>query len=290
MAALEFVDTHVHFNDFSRDELRWSWLEPDAVHPILGRIDGIKHQRYGPEEFLGETRLANVSKVVHVQAALGSEDPVDETRWLQELHQQTGLPQAIVADAPLQDPDVEAVLAAHVEHDNVRGIRDFGQGEGYLEDPAFHRGYALLSRYGLLFDMDTTWEDMPVARDLARSNPDTTLVVDHCGFPRERTDDYFESWRRAVHELAGAPNVVMKLSGLGMCDPQWTVESFRPWIHECLEAFGVDRCVFATNWPVDRLYSSYTDLVDAYAALVAELRQDEQVALFSSNAERVFDI
>ncbi len=95
-----------------------------------------------------------------------------------------------------------------------------------------------------------------------------------------------EAWdaRRAP----GAPNVVCKVSGLGMCDNAWTVESIRPWVLECIEAFGTERTFFGTNWPVDRLYSSYGDVVDAYETIVAGFTEAEQIALFSGNAERIF--
>jgi predicted TIM-barrel fold metal-dependent hydrolase len=75
-----------------------------------------------------------------------------------------------------------------------------------------------------------------------------------------------------------------------MCDPNWTVESLRPWVSTCIELFGVDRAFFGTNWPVDRLFSSYTDVIDAYAALISDYSEAEQTALFSGNAERIFKI
>jgi predicted TIM-barrel fold metal-dependent hydrolase len=90
--------------------------------------------------------------------------------------------------------------------------------------------------------------------------------------------------------LAGAPNVVCKISGLGMCDNQWTVESIRPWVLACIESFGTERSFFGTNWPVDRLYSSFGDVVDAYATIISDFTEAEQTALFSGNAERIFRI
>ncbi len=289
MNDLAFVDTHIHFNDFDQPQLRWDWLDPDAVHPILGDINGIKHRRYIDREFHAETRFSNVTKVVHVQAALGTPDPVSETAWLQEMADRSGVPQCIVAEAHLQQPDVERTIERQVEFGNVRGIRNFAVGD-YLVDPDFERGFSLLARYGLLLDLDTTWEQMGKARALAERHPDTFIVIDHCGFPRERTPEYFENWRHAVRDVSGAPNIWLKISGLGMCDPLWTVDSFRPWVEECLESFGGERCIFGTNWPVDRLYSSYPDLVAAYRELIAQYSPSEQVALFSANAERLFRI
>lgn len=288
---MDFVDTHVHYFDWREADrgLTWSWLAPEAMHPILGDINGMKSQRFTAEEFRAESRFSNVSKCVHVQAALGTEDPVVETAWLQEMADDHGFPDAIVADASLQDPDVDRVLERHSEFRNMRGIRDFGQGD-YLVDPAFHRGYAHLEKYGWVCDLDCFWENFHKARALAEQFPNIVLVLDHAGFPQERTDEYFANWSRALHDLAGADNVVVKISGLGMRDERWTVDSLRPWVHECLEAFGTDRAFFGTNWPLDRLYSSYTDVISAYRELVTEFTDDEQRALLAGNAERVYRI
>jgi predicted TIM-barrel fold metal-dependent hydrolase len=292
MASLPFVDTHVHFYDFSRAdelELRWAWLEPDFVHPIIGNIDGIKTRRYGADEYLAETRFANVAKAIHVQAALGTPNVINETRWLQEYADRTGFPHGIVAECHLARDDAQDVLDQQAQYANVRGIRDFGEGE-YLRDPAWQRGYRGLARHGWVYCLDSAPEVYHQAADLARAVPDVVLCLDHAGFPRQRDDDYFQLWQRELKGLAEAENAIVKVSGLGMCDPTWTVASWRPWVHACLEAFGPERTVLGTNWPVDRLFSSYSDVVDAYAELVSDLSEAEQRALFSENAERIFRI
>jgi predicted TIM-barrel fold metal-dependent hydrolase len=290
MAELGFVDTHVHFWDLEHPKLRYEWLAPDAIHPILGNIDEIKFPRFDGESYKREIDGANVTKAVHVQAAIGIADPVDETRWLQEQAERTGFPHAIVAYSRLKDPDVERELEAHLEASPLmRGIRDFSDGD-YLVDASFERGYAKLARYGLVCDLDCFWENMHKARDLSQRHPDVALVLDHAGFPLERTDEYFENWRRGMTTLAEAESAWCKISGLAMGDNEWTVDSLRPWVLHCIEAFGVERCFFGTNWPVDKLYSDYGQVVDAYAEIVQGFSRDEQVALFSGNAEKVYRI
>ncbi len=288
MADLDFVDAHVHFWDLRDPVLRYEWLAPDTGEdPDLGNYDAIKSQRYAPEDFLGETRFANVSKVVHVQAAIGTPDPVDETVWLQKRADRLGVPQGIVAYADLGAADAGSVLARHAEHENLRGIRDLRY-DGYLTDEAWRRGYALLERYGLVCCDDPVVEAMADAAELARAFPGITYCVDHAGFPRRRDSEYFQEWRRRMREIASVENTVVKISGLGMADHRWTVDSLRPWVLECIDAWGPARAFFGTNWPVDRLYSSYGDVVDAYRQLVDDFGHDEKAALFSVNAERVF--
>jgi predicted TIM-barrel fold metal-dependent hydrolase len=288
MDMLEFVDTHVHFWDLTHPDLNYSWLQPDSVHPQLReQLDRLKGKNYVVDDFIAETRGANVTKAVHVQAAVGIEDPVKETEWLQQAADRTGFPQAIVAYSNLKDPRVEDELARHRGYPNVRGIRDFSEGD-YLVDPDFHRGYALLERFDLVAGLDVKWENMAKMRDLAGKFPNVRAVLDHCGFPEERTDEYFESWRKGITTLAEAENVVCKISGLGMCDWSWTVDSIRPWILHCIDAFGPERCIFASNWPVDKLFSTYDVLIDAYTEIVAGFSPDEKTAMLSGNAKELY--
>jgi len=152
----------------------------------------------------------------------------------------------------------------------------------------WQRGYGLLERYDLLCDLDCTWEHMGKARDVAKRFPNSTMVLEHVGYPSSRSDEYFRDWKTGLAALAEAENTWCKISGLGMYDHQWTVDSIRPWVMACLETFGVERCFFATNWPVDRLYSSYDPVVSAYAEIIAGFSLDEQEALFFRNAEKVY--
>lgn len=296
MARIPFVDTHVHFHDLTHERLRYEWLEPAApVDPVVGRDGPLRCQHYWADDFIAETRFQNVSKVVHVQAAIGTPDPVEETRWLQAFADRLGVPHGIVAYADLTAPDLAGQLERHMESPNMRGIRDLRY-DDYLFDPAWHRGYALLGRHGLVCCDDPLLEQMADARRLAERFPEVTLCIDHAGYPGyggwPRVPDQadLDTWRAAMRDLARADNVVVKISGLGQSDHRWTVDSLRPWVLGCIDAFGVDRSFFGSNWPVDRLYSSYGDVVDAYAEIIADFTEAEQTALFSANAERIFRI
>jgi predicted TIM-barrel fold metal-dependent hydrolase len=289
VADVPFVDTHFHLSDLKHPDLRYSWLEPDAVHPFLGDIDAIKAQHYWIEDYIAEIRFSNVPKAVHVQAALGIPDPVNETKWLQAFADRSGYPQGIVAECHLAQPDAGRILERHMAFPNVRGIRDFGQGD-YLVDRAWRAGYALLARHHLVACIDTRYQKFPKILDLAAAFPDVPICIDHCAIPEARTPEYFQAWNRGLVDLSRGENIYMKISGLGMGDPRWTVDSLRPWVLACIEAFGPSRVVFGTNWPVDRMYSSYPDLIDAYACIIAGFPAAEQRAMFAGNAERLFRI
>jgi len=289
MAELAFVDTHFHLHDLKHGELRYGWLEPDAVHGFLADTDPLKSQHYFIKDYIAEIRFANVPKAIHVQAAVNTPDPVVETAWLQAFADETGYPHGIVAECHLARSDATSVLDRHLQFRNVRGIRNFGEGR-YLVDSAWRRGFAELAPRNLVSCIDTRVELAGDILDLAQAFPDTKICVDHCAIPMGRDQQSFKNWRAAMTTMARSPNVTMKISGLGMGDPLWTVESIRPYVLGSIEAFGTDRVVFGTNWPVDRMFSSYPDVVNAYAEIIAGFSRPEQVAMFSGNAERLFRI
>jgi predicted TIM-barrel fold metal-dependent hydrolase len=194
-----------------------------------------------------------------------------------------------VVAADLSAPDLRALLKRHLEFPIVRGIRDLRY-DDYASNPAWEAGYAALGGLGLVCCDDPLLEHVPAIAALAGRHPEVTLCIDHACFPRRRDDDYFVEWRAAIRTLADVPSTVMKISGLGMCDHHWTVDSLRPWVLACIEEFGVERSFFGTNWPVDRLFSSYGDVLDAYAQIVSDFSSDEQRALFTGNAKRTFRV
>ena len=286
----EFVDAHVHFYDMQHPELFYAHWQPDVVHPSLGTLPRrLSERNWLAEDFIEVSRASNVTKAVHVQAAIGSDDPVKETEWLQEAADRTGFPQAIVAYADLRDPDVEATLERHCEYENMGGIRDFSYGD-YLVEPDFHRGYALMEKYNLVASIAAQWQDMEKLVALAAKYPNIPIVIDHAGVPEERTPEYFENWRRGMQTAASAENVICKISGLGMADHDWTVDSIRPYVLHCIEVFGVERSMFATNWPVDSLFSDYHTIVSAYDEITAGFSEGERRALFSGNTEALYGI
>jgi predicted TIM-barrel fold metal-dependent hydrolase len=285
---LPFVDSHMHFWDLSHDTVEYAWLQPGVPHPALGDIEGLKARRYATEEYVADTRFNNVIKSVHTQVATTA-DPVEETRWLQSLADKSGFPHGIVAYCDLAADDAAETIERHMEFANVRGIRDGGNDDSFI-DPAWRRGYQALAKHELVFTHQVGLDRMPKACDLIGAIPEVVFCVDHAGMPRERTQEYFDAWREGMESLAAYPNTVCKISALGMCDHRWTIDSLRPWVLACIDVFGVERSFFGSNFPVDRLFSTYTDLANGFNETVGDFSLDERRALFQTNAERVFRV
>lgn len=301
MQDLRIVDAHMHLWDL--EKIRYPWLTPPLPVGITGDVRSIA-STYLLSDYLHDAAVEGgkikVEKVVHVEAGAHPADSLQETRWLQSIAQSRGSPQAIVAHAQLNDPNVEALLAEHASHRNVRGIRQILNWHvdpkktytprDLLQDPAWHKGFALLRKYNLSFDLQVYPAQMPAAAELAHRHPDTPLILNHTGMPADRHAAGLQAWRTGMQALAQQPNVAVKISGLAMLDWQWTTESLWPFVSQTLEIFGPERCMFASNFPVDRLFGSFTRQYGAYQALTAHLSAGEREQVFVSNAERIYRI
>ena len=244
----------------------------------------------------------DVQKTVHVQNGWNPEDPVGETIWLQGLAERAGRPTAIVAAADLSAPGVERILDDHcAASPAVRGIRQIlnwhenpmlrvAPRADLMEDVAWRRGFALLRRFKLSFDLQVYWPQMDMALDLARAFPDTVLVLDHFGMPIDRSREGVAHWSAAMMRLAQAPNVVVKLSGFGLGHPGWTLADTGPLLQLAIAAFGADRTMIGTNLPVDLLFAEGAKILGAAMAIAAGLSEAEKQAVLTTTAERIYRI
>jgi predicted TIM-barrel fold metal-dependent hydrolase len=282
----------VHFWDHAERGLTWSWLERGFDHPRLKGTYRLDAPRYATSEFLAESAGSGVVATVHIQAAAWSDQPQRETEWLDRVAAATGWPQAIVGGVRLVDADAARVVMAHRAASGLfRGVRDLAVPASSLDDEELVSRYAELAPLAGTVELMVTHEHFPKLARLADRAPSAVVVLGHAGLPVERTPSYRAAWHRDLRTLATKPNVVCKISALASAsDPNWTVESLRPWVLGCVEAFGPQRSILATNWPIDRLHGTYIRLVDAYRGILAELTAEERADILHGTAERVYQL
>ena len=289
------VDAHHHLWDLSSG--RYAWLTDGPREVVFGSTAPLIRD-YLLDDFLADMASIDLVKSVHIQASF-ADDLVAETRWLQGIADERGFPHGIVGNALLEEPSAEAVLEAHCAHANMRGIRQilswhenpswtFHERSDLMRDAAWRRGFGLLRRFDLSFDMMIYSGQLADALDLAQAFPDTQIIVNHTGSPADRDDDATATWRAGMSALAGAANVAVKISDLGAYDHDWTTESTRPFIRHTIEAFGTGRCMFASDFPVAALHGGADAIYDSFKTIVADLSEDEQRALFHDNAVRFY--
>jgi predicted TIM-barrel fold metal-dependent hydrolase len=284
------LDTHVHFWDHAVDGLRWPWLEAGFSHRKVAGTAALDAPRYTVPEFLAEAEGAGVGGIVHVQAVDGVPDLARETEWLQGLADEHGMPNAIVASCVVTAPDAVALLGRHERYPSFAGVRDITAAK-HLDADEAAPALDVLAAAGRSFEARRRHEQFDVLDEIAARWPTLTLVMSHACLPLERTAAERAAWTVAARRLARRPNVVCKISAVaGASDPQWTIDSIRPWIVGCIDTFGPDRCMFGTNWPIDRLHGRYVDVVAAYRTVIADLAEDERLSLLSGTACRVYGV
>jgi predicted TIM-barrel fold metal-dependent hydrolase len=276
------IDAHHHLWDTAAYPYPWLDVAPAGIP-----------RQYLLDDFLADAADWSIVKSVHVQGEIGRAHSVAETGWLQAIADERGFPHGIVAYAALQAPDLDELLQAHAQHANLRGIRqilnpDQCERADYLEDPSWRAGYARLARYGLSFDLQADPEQFDAAASVARSHPDVPMVIDHAGMPRDQTPSGIVRWRRAMLTMAAVPHVSVKLSGFAMFDASWSSESIRPLVLHAVDAFGLDRCMLASNFPVDKALTRYEQLMTAFYAITADFSLEDRRKLFHDNAERIY--
>ena len=238
---------------------------------------------------------------VHIEAGWDRSDPIGETAWLSQLAHTQRLPTVLVVYAPLNDPGVGKVLEAQIACPLVRGVRfvlswhedprkSFVQRSDYMVDQQWLRGFALLAQFNLSFDLMLYPGQMADAARLAARFPETLILVNHAGSPADRDSEGMSCWRRGLRALAAQPNVRIKISDLVAYDHDWTLESLRPVVLECIEAFGTDRAMFASDFPVAGLHATYDQVFGSFKTIVADLSPAEQRCLFHDNAQRDYRI
>lgn len=212
---------------------------------------------------------------------------MEEARWLTELNARHGMPNAIVAHAWFHTPNAEAVLARQSEFPLVRGIRS-KPARGHMQDPAWLAGFRLLRKFGFSWDLRVpTWE-LEEAAQVVRAHPEIPVVLNHTGFPWDRSAAGLELWRRGMRSLADCEQVFCKLSCLCLPAGPWDYEDNRRVVLEAIEIFGVERCMFASNFPVDGLRVSYERMFSDFKRMTAPLSPGERSALFHDNAARFY--
>ncbi len=282
---LEIVDAHQHFWDPQRNYHPWLRDEP----PIAFRYGDYRalRRRYLPPEYLADASGCRVLGTVYVETEWNPRDPLGEMRYVEGLRSEFGLPTVAVAQAWLDRADVPRQLEALAAFPFVRGVRH-KPARGAMDDARWRAGFAALARHGLRFDLQAPWSELGAAARLAGDFPETQIVLDHAGLPGERGETALAGWRQAMSGLAAHPNVAVKISGLGQPGRRWTAEANGVIVRTVIDLFGVARCMFASNFPVDSLCASFAEIYSGFDAITAGCSAGERRALFAGNARRIY--
>jgi predicted TIM-barrel fold metal-dependent hydrolase len=296
MKSIPTIDAHHHIwrlNDLA-------WLSGPQVPRIFGPYQPIQRD-YTIDEFRADTAGCDVVKSVYVQTNWPAGQSYDEARWVQSVADATGWPHANVAYADLADPDLGALLARLVKLPATRGIRQqihwhentqyrFAPRPDLMNDSDWRHGLAMLADHGLLFELQVFTSQMMDGAKLARSFPDTTFVLEHAGMLEDMSPSGWQRWRKGMTGLAECPNVNVKLSGLGTFVHACRADVMDPIIKETVAMFGAKRCLYGSNFPIEKLWTDYGTFYRTFRNAIAHLDEGEQVAILHDTAARLYRI
>ena len=291
---MSIVDAHFHV--WRQADL--PWLTGPMQPRIFGPYDAIRRD-YPMSEYLTDIAGTAVAKSVYVQANWPADKAEDEAAWIESLIVETGWPHALVAYADMTVPDVRPALDRLMRFPHMRGIRHqfhwhenptyrFAREADLCRDPVVQRNVSRLVDYDLVFELQVFDGQMAGAVELATICSNVTFVLQHAGMLEDLSDEGRAKWRRALSGLAKCPNVVSKLSGFGTFQHRLDPELIL-WIStETVALFGADRCLWGSNYPIEKLWTSYTALLEAHRTAAGGLSAREQNSIFNETAVRVY--
>jgi len=297
--AVTLIDSHHHLWDLTMARHPWLGDRPETGF-FLGDYSHLKRD-YLPADYLKDSTGHNVLATVHCEAEWDRADQVGETRWLSAIRARYGFPNVFVAHAWFHTPNAADILQQQAAFPQVRGIRSkpvtaagpnekLTGGPGSMRDGKWLEGLSRLERYGLSFDLRVPYWHLAEAAGVAAQFPKIPMVLNHTGFPWDRSAAGLRAWRTAMEIIARQPNMHLKISEFGLRDQVWDYDSNRAIVRDALAIFGMERCIFATNFPVAGLRISYDNLVRAVARMVSDLPATDREALFWRNAARFYRI
>jgi predicted TIM-barrel fold metal-dependent hydrolase len=294
------VDAHTHLWDLSMN--KHPWLSPsDGSVQALGGLEELR-RNYLVADYRRDSANQNIVASIHIEAQWDRSDPLGETQWLETLDKSGGVAIRYTAAAPFGTPQGACFIEQQAAYPRVVAIRDilsfhptapeksFAARGDKAYDPAWRQDVARLPGLGLVLELMMYPHQLDAVLDVARSIPDLRLVVNHCASPLDRDEDGMLRWRDAVRHLGREPNIMLKVSNAAAYDPEPTYESVRAVVMHCIESFGSQRAIFATDWPVAGLKTSFDYIYDTLRRITADMTEAEQRALFHDNAARLYRI
>ncbi len=291
--TIPVIDAHHHI--WRQRDL--AWLSGPIEPRIFGDYTAIRRD-YEIDEFIADVTPHGVTKSVYVQCNWPGDQGADEAAYVHAAAEASGWPMGFVGYADLMAGDARPALDALAAFPLTRGIRmqlhwhreplyRYAARPDLMNDETFRKNLALLADYGWSFDLQVFQSQMTDAALLAADFPAQTFILQHCGMPHEQTPQGHAEWRAGMEQLAAQPNIVVKFSGLGTFINRNDPAHIAAVTRETVELFGPDRCLYGSNFPIEKLWTTYGPLIDAFRAALGGWSEADQKKMFHDTAARV---
>ncbi len=288
------IDAHHHI--WRRADL--PWLDGPMQPRIFGPYEPMRRD-YPISEYLSDIAGCGVSASVYVQSNWAKNAFEEEVAYVQHAADETGFPQAIVGYADFLVDDVRPQCDRLTKYRRMRGVRmqlhwhanpqyRFAAQPDLVRNPKLQQNIVRLADYGWTFDLQVFAGQMEGAAELAGSAPKVVFILQHAGMLEDTSAAGWEQWRAGMRRLAACPNVVSKLSGLGTFIHKNDPDHIAAVVRETVELFGPTRCLFGSNFPVEKLWTRYSDLVAAYRDALKPFGETASRAALHDTAARIY--
>lgn len=294
--TIPIIDAHHHI---------WNLVDIPWLHgPIQPRIFGdytSMRRDYPVKEYLQDLSNSGVVKSVYVQANWATDKALEEVQWVQSISEKFDFPHAIVGYADLSSPDCAKLLDAQMKCKNMRGVRQqlhwhknpqyrFMPQPDLMKSPIWQKGLAEVQARGLVFDLQVFSSQMADCVDIANAFPNIKFVLSHAGMQEDDHPETVARWREGMEKLSSCKNVYSKLSGLGTFSHRCDSSLWRPIVSDTVRMFGANRCLFGTNFPIEKLWTSYGAMIQVIRDCIGHLSFEEQSAILHDTAAEIYRI
>ena len=274
------IDSHHHFWDYSSEQ--YGWINDEM---------SVLKQDFGPSQLLDHSASAGITGVVSVQAR----QTLEETTWLLDIAKSAEIVRGVVGWVPLRDANVRADIEKLSHDENLKGVRHVVQDEpddAFILGKEFNEGVSVLKDYGLVYDILIFAKHLPNSIKFVDQHPDQRFVLDHIAKPTVKEAEFDSGWKANMLELAKRENVTCKFSGVvtEVRDEDWSNNTIRPYWDVALEAFGPNRLMYGSDWPVCLLRSSYSRWFETVDRFASELTTQEQQSFWVDNATKAYSL
>jgi len=291
---VHIIDAHHHI--WRQADL--PWLQGPTVPRIFGPYDAIKRD-YLIDEYLRDAAGTGVAKSIYVQANWPKEQAFAEAVWVQSVADASGWPHGIVGFVDFLDDAAPDLMRAQARLPLMRGARQqlhwhqnplyrFAPRPDVMNDAVFRRNLARLQDFGWVFELQIFTAQMADGARLARDLPGITFVLQHAGMPEDWTHEGRQAWREGMRRLADASNIKTKLSAFGTFNHRVDRDFIAEVVSETVGLFGADRCIWGSNFPIEKLWATYGEVLDAATAALAPLSEVDRSLILGGNAAEVY--
>ena len=274
------IDSHQHFWKYDANDYPWIGAE----HLVIKRD-------FFPGNLKPILKASDIVGCIAVQAR----QTLEETNWLIELAEQNAFIKGVVGWLPLCDLQIDQTLEQYADRSHLVGVRHIIHDEPddqFILRADFNEGISRLAPHDLVYDILIFEKHLSATIEFVDRHPNIQFVVDHIAKPKIHPDTFDQNWKTNLIELARRENVSCKLSGMVTEAPDfvWDQQLLTPYLETALEAFGPNRLLFGSDWPVSLLGTDYGKWIDAVNSALNELSLDEQAAIWGKNAQRIYKL